>query len=119
MPHATRHEPPSHPPHPAIDDIAPATNAAAYRARIPGVEPDAVLRNIRRCNGFRSWSLAPRETYQLADTTLTMYEHHERAPELILDGPDEAQIRSLLARLGFDHDRVTVHAIPPADEDSA
>jgi hypothetical protein len=44
--------------------------------------------------------------YQLADCTVTVYEHHERAPELVLDGPDEQQVRSILTRLGFPCDVV-------------
>lgn len=105
MPHAT-HEPPSHDPALDTHDGGAPTSTTAYRACVQNVRPDDVLRNVRRCNGFRSWSLAPREVYQLADCTVTVYEHHERAPELVLDGPDEQQVRSILTRLGFPCDVV-------------
>lgn len=113
MPHAHPHEPPC--PAPAADHPGATTSPAAYRACIPDVDPDAVLRSVRRCNGFRSWSLAPREIYQLVDCTLTVYKHHKRAPELVLDGPDAEHIRSLLARLGFEHD-VAIRARQPAED---
>lgn len=102
---------PPHPqPHdPALDthERGAATSATVYRACVANVQPDDVLRNVRRCNGVRSWSLAPREVYQIADCTVTVYEqHHERAPALVLDGPDEEQIRSILSRLGLQGDPV-------------
>lgn len=112
MPHAT-HEPPSFETH----DGGAATSTTAYRARIAGIDPDDVLRNVRRCNGFRSWSLAPREIYQLARCTVTVYEHQERAPELVLDGPVPDEIRNVLARLGFDpHD--VINEPQPAEDSS-
>lgn len=105
---------PPDPHQPRSDAHDHATSTATCRARVADVNPDDVLRNIRRCNGFRSWLLAPREIYRLADSTLTVYEHHERAPELILDGPDAEQIRSLLTRLGFEPHDIVINALQPA-----
>lgn len=112
MPHAN---PPSRRPPLQTDESGAATTAAAYRAWVPNVQPDDVLRNVRRCNGFRSWSLAPREVYQLADCTLTIYDHHEREPELNIEGPDAEQVRSILVRLGFEND-VVISQIPPVED---
>lgn len=109
------HEPPCHDPALDAHDRGAAPSMAAYRACVPNVQPDDVLRNVRRCNGFRSWSLAPREVYQLADCTLTVSEHHTSAAELVLDGPDEQQVRSILARLGLPCD-VVINQLQKADD---
>ncbi len=106
---------PPHPHDPALDADTSRV-ATTYRACVPNVQPDDVLRNVRRCNGFRSWSIAPREVYQLADCTLSVYEHHESAAELVLDGPDAEQVRIILAQLGFQCD-VVINELQ-RDEDS-
>lgn len=110
------HEPPCHDPALNAAHSGATTIPAAYRACVPNIDPGTVLRNVRRCNGFRSWSLAPREIYQLADCTLTVYEHHDRAPRLVLDGPDAEQIRSLLARLGFEPHDVVINELQPTED---
>lgn len=108
------HDPPSH--DPALDADDSATSTATYRACITGVDPDDVLRSIRFCNGFRSWSLAPCESYQLANCSLRVYEHQERPPELVLDGPTAEEVHSILARLGFEPHDVVINELQPVED---
>lgn len=108
-------EPPPHNLALDADDCGTATTGR-YRACVAGVDPDAVLRSIRFCSGFRSWSLTPCEIYQLAECSLRIYEHHERAPEMVLDGPAPEEIRNVLARLGFEPHDIPINELSPTEE---